>query len=72
MESAMLSILKDIREILINGSNNRWLKIGEVASYASISESTIRRAVKSGSLEASHTTGKLLFKLSNVENWLNR
>ena len=32
---------------------------------------TIRRAVKKGKLKASQSNGKLLFKLSNVDRWLN-
>ena len=39
--------------------------------YTSVSNSTIRRAVKKGKLKASQSTGKLLFKLSNVDRWLN-
>jgi len=36
-----------------------------------MSESTIRRAVKRGTLKASQSTGKLLFKVSSVDRWLN-
>ena len=35
----------------------------------SVSE-TNRRAVKRGTLKASNQTGRLLFKRTNVDNWL--
>ena len=46
------------------------MSIKDVTSYASISESTVRRAVKGGSLKASQNTGKLLFKATEIDEWL--
>ena len=51
-------------------NDNNWLKIAEVIQYSSVSDSTIRRAVKKGVLKASQSTGRLLFKKSNVDKWL--
>jgi len=48
----------------------RWLTLKEVAEYTSVSESTIRRAIKKGVLKASDKTGRLLFKVSDVDRWL--
>ena len=50
---------------------NKWMTLKDVAIYTNLSASTIRRAIHRGVLKASSTTGKYLFKLSNVEMWLN-
>ena len=50
---------------------NEWLTISEVVQYTKLSEPTIRRYIKSGSLKASKETGRLLFKRSDVDRWLN-
>jgi len=47
------------------------MDIKNASDYTAVSRSTIRRAVQNGSLKASNTTGKLLFKVSDVERWLN-
>tara|TARA_B100000212_G_C26969759_1_gene362054 strand:- start:298 stop:468 length:171 start_codon:yes stop_codon:yes gene_type:complete len=46
------------------------VEMDEVCRYSSISDSTIRRAVRRGTLKASTSTGRLLFKKSNVDKWL--
>ncbi len=71
MSLRIFEMLEEIKNLIKDKLSDRWLNIGEVASYASVSESTVRRAVKRGSLKASHVTGKLLFKVSCVDRWLN-
>ena len=48
-----------------------FLSIKQVADYSALSPSTIRRALQRGQLKCSKITGKLLFKRSDVERWLN-
>ena len=70
----MQLILNKLNEILSHIKDNdksRYIDINEVSELCSISKSTIRRNVKSNQLKASDTTGKLLFKVSDVEDWLN-
>ena len=50
---------------------SRWMDITETSQYTGVSKSTLRRNVQTGSLKASSKTGKMLFKISNVERWLN-
>ena len=50
---------------------HRWLDIKAVCDYTTLSPSTIRRAVYLGALKASRVTGKMLFKASEVDRWLN-
>ena len=71
MDHKIISTLNEIKSLITGKSSNRWLDIKEVSNHTSVSDSTIRRAVQRGELKASHSTGKLLFKVSNVERWLN-
>ena len=50
--------------------NNNWIDLKKVIQYTSLSASTIRRAVQKGKLKVSKKTGKLLFKVSWINNWL--
>ena len=70
MEYLLLEKLDEIKSILTGRTNDKWLKIDEVCKYSSISDSTIRRAVRRGTLKVSTSTGRLLFKKSNVDKWL--
>jgi excisionase family DNA binding protein len=49
----------------------RYIDINEVVELCNISKSTIRRNVQSGSLKCSQKLGKMLFKVEEVERWLN-
>ena len=71
MELREIELLNEIKGLIQNKVSDHWLSIREVCEYASISESTVRRAIKRGSLLASNQTGRLLFKVSNVDKWLN-
>jgi len=62
--------LDEIKSLITGKSSERWLTIKDTCEYTSISESTIRRAVKRGTLKSSKGTGRLLFKQSNIDNWL--
>ena len=67
-------ILEEIRELksMVNGKlSERWFTITDVTNYTSLSDSTIRRAVRKGTLKCSKSTGKLMFKKSDIERWLN-
>jgi excisionase family DNA binding protein len=71
MELRTIELLTEIKGLIKDKVSDRWLCIRDVCEYLSKSESTIRRAVKRGTLKASHSTGKLLFKVSSVDKWLN-
>ena len=49
---------------------DNWMGIKEATEYASVSDSTIRRAVRKGELKTSKKTGKLLFKEAWINKWL--
>ena len=71
MEIRLIELLNEIKTLILGKVNERWLTLKEVSDYASISESTIRRAIVKGNLKSSKVTGRLLFKVSSVDRWLN-
>ena len=70
MEIRIVELLNEIKTLILGKVNERWLTLKEVAEYTSVSESTIRRAIKKGVLKTSDKTGRLLFKVSDVDRWL--
>ena len=70
MEIRIVELLNEIKTLILGKVNERWLTIREVAEYTSVSESTIRRAIKKGVLKASDKTGRLLFTVSDFDRWL--
>ena len=50
--------------------SNKFLDINQVAHLTSLSQSTIRRAIRKGELKCSKKLGKLLFKVEWIDNWL--
>ena len=71
MDYTIINILNDIKSLIQNKSSNHWMNIKGLSEYTSLSQSTIRRAVRKGVLKASTSTGRLLFKVSDVDRWLN-
>ena len=71
MDFKIIEILSDIKSMIDNKSSNRWMDMKEVCDYSGLSSSTIHRFRKKGILKASTSTGKLLFKISDVDRWLN-
>ena len=71
MEIRLIELLNEIKTLILGKVNEKWLTLKEVSDYASISESTIRRAIVKGDLKSSKVTGRLLFKVSSVDRWLN-
>ena len=68
----LIELLKEIKSLLTKKPKpDKWLDIAAAADYCSVSRSTLRRHISQGSLSASNNTGKTLFKLSNLEQWLN-
>jgi len=71
MEIRILEILNEIKSLIKIGGTIKWLSLSEVCEQVSLSKSSIRRAVSTNALKCSRTTGKLLFKVEDVERWLN-
>ena len=63
--------LERIEKKLDGSFKNQFLSINEVSKLASLSPSTIRRAVARGELKCSKRLGKLLFQESDVRKWIN-
>lgn len=55
----------------IDGKYSRkFLDINQVADFCSLSISSIRRYAQKGELKCSRKSGKLLFKVEWIDNWL--
>ena len=66
-------ILKKITKIqdqILNNNHDEWMCMKDVVKYTKLSDSTIRRAIKKGSLKVSKRTGKNLLKQSWIDKWL--
>ena len=50
---------------------DKYIDIKQVSALTTLSLSTIRRRVATGELKCTRRLGKLLFKKSAVEEWLN-
>ena len=64
-------ILERIESKISDNSKERWINIRGASDYTSLSIVKLRRAVSSGELKASKTGGRLLFKITWIEKWLN-
>ena len=71
MEIRIMEMLTEMKEMIQGNISDKWMNMKDVCNYVNLSESTVRRAIRKGSLKASHSTGKLLFKVSSVDRWLN-
>ncbi len=71
MEYKILEELNEIKSLLTKHTIDKYLDMRQVLQYTSLSESTIRRAIKKGELKPSQKTGKLLFNINDVRSWLN-
>ena len=70
----MQIIIEKLNEVLAHIKTNdlsRYMNISDVCDYTTLSKSTIRRNVKNKKLKASNVTGKLIFKVKDVEQWLD-
>tara|TARA_Y100000593_G_scaffold91856_1_gene181764 strand:+ start:2908 stop:3132 length:225 start_codon:yes stop_codon:yes gene_type:complete len=71
-EYRILEMLKDIKGLLTNRKDNdKWLDMNQASNYTNLSKSTLRRYVKDNRLNASKKLGKVLFKKSELESFLN-
>lgn len=62
--------LDRIEQKIDNKKSKKYLCIADVSALTSLSQSTIRRAIKSGSLKCKKKLGKILFLESDVDTWL--
>lgn len=70
-DTRVVELLREIKTLITGESHTeRWFDINEASKYCSVSPSTLRRNVKNNKLSASTTTGKTLFKPSDLEVWL--
>ena len=59
-------ILKDIS----TSQNQQWMNLNDACNYTRLGKSTIHRAIQKGELRVSKATGKLLFRKSWIDRFL--
>ena len=64
------NILNEIKK-LVQDSIPQWLSIKSCTQCSGLSESTIRRAIQSGTLKANKVGGKWLIKSAWLEKYLS-
>ena len=67
----LIETLDKIEKHILKGNREKWLNINAVKEYTSLSISKIRRSVANGQLKSSKKAGRLLFKITWIEKWLN-
>ena len=72
MEYRVMELLQEIKTMIMgNKVQDKWMDINKASKYCDVSCATLRRNVKANKLVASQETGKMLFKKSHLEEWLN-
>ena len=69
--SRLIETLEKIEKYISEGNREKWLNINGVKEYTSLSVGKIRRSVANGQLKSSKKAGRLLFKITWIEKWLN-
>ena len=72
MEYRVIELLQELKSIMLGKKKQeQWMDINKASKYCDVSCATLRRNVKANKLNASQQTGKMLFKESELEQWLN-
>ena len=77
MEYRVIELLQELKAIMLgNKKDDSWMDINKASKYCDVSCATLRRNIVNPdhperTLKASSTTGKMLFKKSDLEEWLN-
>ena len=69
-ENNILEKLDRIERLITGKHKDKYLNLKEVIELTGLSDSTIRRAVRVGSLKCGRTDGKLLFLHLDIDKWL--
>ena len=73
LNEALIPVLERLDRIEMSLEKNQTPKlmtIKDIMSYASLSETTIRRHIQRGTLKPFKENGKKLFHKIDVDNWL--
>ena len=72
MEYRVIELLQELKSIMLGSKkDDSWMDINKASKYCDVSCATLRRNVKANKLVASNKLGKMLFKESDLEQWLN-
>tara|TARA_B100001142_G_C13833783_1_gene461511 strand:- start:151 stop:372 length:222 start_codon:yes stop_codon:yes gene_type:complete len=72
MQYRVIELLQELKSMMLGQKKQeKWMDINKASKYCDVSCATLRRNVKANRLNASTQTGKMLFKVSELEKWLN-
>ena len=66
----VLEMFDEILKALKAKNHDEWLTMNQVAAYTKLSEPTLHRYIRRNLIKVSKQTGRLLFKKSNVDAFL--
>jgi excisionase family DNA binding protein len=66
----VLEMFNKILKALKVKEPDEWLTMNQVSTYSKLSEPTLHRYIRRGQIKVSKQTGRLLFKKSNVDAFL--
>ena len=69
-ETAILEKLQRLEELIVDKTHDRWIGMKDAVRYTGLSEATLRRAIQSRKLKASKQTGKIMFRISWLDDFL--
>ena len=67
----VIELLQELKSLIVGKpKQDRWVGISDASKFCGLSIQTLRRNVKVSKLKASTSTGKLLFKVQDLEDFL--
>ena len=70
MLNTLIERLDRIEKKIDGNLSNRYFDIIKASAYTSLSVSTLRRYILKGELKCSRKLGKILFKESDIDRWI--
>ncbi len=71
MDHPILDKLDEILYLLKCEEKKGWIDISKASLYTGASVSTLRRNIRRGSLKSSNYRGKILFRVADLDRWLD-
>ena len=71
MDHPILDKLDEILYLLKCEDKKGWVDIRKASFYTGVSVSTLRRNIRRGSLKSSNYRGKILFRVADLDRWLD-
>lgn len=72
LDTRLVAIERQLAELLERGGvPQRYMTVGQAATYTGLSPKSLRRAIETGRLAVCHPNGRLLLDRLAVDAWLS-